>query len=131
MYYIFQNGDDFGFKCDEIHKITESDILISDEIYRQFFDVQCGNEEYCGKSLRIKNINGTTFEEIFEEYCPEHEEMAEDKIFRLEARLTELDHMVAECYECSLLQLDLPYNVQDIHEERQAIKVEIESLQSE
>ena len=63
MYYIFQNNDDFGFKCDEIHEITESDILISDEIYQQFFDVQCS-----GTSLRIKNINGTSFEEIFEEY---------------------------------------------------------------
>ena len=126
MYYIFQNGDDFGFKCDEIHEITESDVLISDEFYQQFFDVQSS-----GKLLRVKNINGTTFEEIFEEYTLEYEETTEDKFLRLNNRLTEIDHMVAECYECSLLGLDLPYNVAVLHEERKAIKTEIESLQSE
>ena len=131
MYYIFQNGDDFGFKCDGFHEITEFDIAISDEIYQQFFGAQCGSNGCCGKSFKIKDINGTTFEEIFEEYCPEYEETIEDKIIRLNTRLTELDHMVAECYECALLGLEMPYNVSDIHEERQTIKTEIESLQSE
>lgn len=126
MYYIFQNGDDFGFKCNEIHEITESDMLISDEIYQRFFDEQCG-----GRLLRVKNINGTTFEEIFEEYVIEYEETTEDKFLRLNNRLTEIDHMVAECYECSLLGLDLPYDVATLHEERQAIKTEIETLQKE
>jgi hypothetical protein len=123
MYYIFQNGDDFGFKCNEIHEITESDILISDEIYQRFFDEQCG-----GRLLRVKDINGTTFEEIFEEYVLEYEETKEDKLIRLNNRLTEIDHMVAECSECNLLGLDLPYNVAELHEERKAIKIEIESL---
>lgn len=126
MYYIFQNGDDFGFKCDEIHEITESDVLISDEIYQHFFDIQSN-----GKLLRIKNINGTTFEEIFEEYIFGYEETIGDKLLRLNNRLTEIDHMVAECYECNLLGLDLPYDIIILHEERKVIKAEIESLQSE
>lgn len=123
MYYIFQNGDDFGFKCDDIHEITESDILINDEIYQQFFDIQSG-----GRSLRVKNINGTTFEEIFEEYVIEYKETTEDKLLRLNNRLTEIDHMVAECYECNLLGLDMPYDVTAIHEERQALKAEINNI---
>lgn len=126
MYYIFQNDDDFGFKSDEVHEITEIDVLISDEIYQQFFDTQC-----CGKSLRIKNINGTTFEEIFEEYVPEHVETTEEKIIRLKNRLSETDHMVVECYEHSMLGLEMPYDIVALHEERQEIKTEIESLQSE
>ena len=126
MHYIFQNGDDFGFKSDEIHEITETDVLISNEIYQRFFDMQC-----CGKSLRIKNINGTTFEEIFEEYVPEHIETTEEKIIRLNARLLETDHMVVECYEHSMLGLEMPYDIVTLHEERQAIKTEIENLQSE
>ena len=123
MYYIFQNGDDFGFKSDDIHEITESDILINDEIYQQFFDIQSG-----GRSLRVKNINGTTFEEIFEEYVIEYKETTEDKLLRLNNRLTEIDHMVAECYECNLLGLDMPYDVTAIHEERQALKAEINNI---
>lgn len=126
MYYIFQNDDGFGFKCDEIHEITESDVLISDEIYQHFFDEQSG-----GKSLKIKDIYGTAFEEIFEEYAIEYKEIIEEKLLRLNNRLTEMDHMVAECYECSLLGLDLPYDVVALHEERQTIKSEIEALKSE
>lgn len=126
MYYIFQNGNDFGFKCDEIHEITESDVLISDEIYQRFFELQSS-----GKMLRVKNINGVIFEEIFEEYVLEYKATKEDKLIRLNSRLTEIDHMVAECYECSLLGLDMPYDVTMIHEERKTIKAEIESLQSE
>lgn len=126
MYYIFQDGDNFGFKCDDIHEITEADVLISDEIYQHFFDVQCR-----GKSLRIKDIHGTTFEEIFEEYVPEYIETTEEKLIRLKARLLETDHMVVECYEHSLLGKEMPYDIVALHEERQAIKIEIETLQSE
>ena len=92
MYYIFQNNDDFGFKCDEIHEITESDVLISDEIYRRFFDEQCG-----GKLLRIKNINGTTFEEIFEEYQPLNDDLDEQPLSeteKLKQRVSQLEAMV-------------------------------------
>ena len=124
MYYIFQNGDDFGFKCDEIHEIAETDIPIGDDVYQQFFDLQCN-----GKSVRIKNINGTTFDEIFEEYTPEIVETTEEKIIRLKNRLLETDHMVVECYEHSLLGLEMPYDIAALHTERQAIKDEIETLQ--
>ena len=124
MYYIFQNGDDFGFKCDEIHEIAETDIPIGDDVYQQFFDLQCD-----GKSLRIKDINGTTFDEIFEEYTPEIVETTEEKIIRLKNRLLETDHMVVECYEHSLLGLEMPYDIAALHTERQAIKDEIETLQ--
>ena len=92
MYYIFQNGDDFGFKCDEIHEITESDILISDEIYQHFFDEQCS-----GKLLRIKDIDGTTFEEIFEEYQSINEDLNERPISEteeLKQRVAQLEAMV-------------------------------------
>ena len=124
MYYIFQNGDDFGFKCDEIHEIAETDIPIGDDVYQQFFDLQCN-----GKSLRIKDVNGTTFDEIFEEYTPEIVETTEEKIIRLKNRLLETDHMVVECYEHSLLGLEMPYDIAALHTERQAIKDEIETLQ--
>lgn len=129
MYYIFQNGNDFGFKCSEIHLITESDVLVSDEIYQRFFREQSGHDNICGKSFRIKNIHGTTFEEIFSEYELEHVETSDEKIMKLNNRLNELDHMSAECYECSLLGLELPYDILNIREERKQIKSEIEDLQ--
>jgi hypothetical protein len=39
--------------------------------------------------------------------------------------------MVVECYEHSMLGLEMPYNIVELHKERQAIKTEIENLQSE
>lgn len=95
MYYIYQNGDDFGFKCDEIHEITEFDVPISAEIYHQFFSVQCGDVDRPGKCLRIKDINGTTFEEIFEEYIPEPVEPEPSELDLLKARVEELERIVA------------------------------------
>jgi hypothetical protein len=93
MYYIFRNDNDFGFKCSEIHEIIESDILISDEIYQQFFSLQC-----LGKLFRLKDINGTTFEEIFEEYQPDNDD-SENKplseIDLLKQRIEELEALIA------------------------------------
>ena len=92
MYYIFQNGDDFGFKCDEIHEITESDILISDDIYQRFFDEQCR-----GKLLKVKDVNGETFEEIFEEYQLTNEDLGERPLSEtdeLKQRVAQLEAMV-------------------------------------
>ena len=92
MYYIFQNGDNFGFKCNEIHEITESDVLISDEIYQRFFDEQCS-----GRLLRVKNINGVTFEEIFEEYEPTNDNLDElplSETEELKQRVAQLEAMV-------------------------------------
>ena len=60
LYVISPN--EFEFKDDDIHKILDSDIIVSDEIYNKFFQ----NQEQ-GKQYKIKNQNGTTFEEIFEE----------------------------------------------------------------
>ena len=63
MKYLYViSSNEFGFKDDEIHKILDSDIRVSDEIYNKFFQ----NQEL-GKQYKIKNQNGTTFEDIFEE----------------------------------------------------------------
>ena len=65
MKYLFLDGENFGFKDSSINEILTTDIKISDEIYNQFFELQ--SQE---KQLRIKNINGLTFNDIFEEYAP-------------------------------------------------------------
>lgn len=129
MYYIFQTENDFGFKCDEVHDITETDVEISDELHQQFLD-----EQSQGKSFRLKNINGITFEEIFEEYVPAHEETREEKLFRLEKEYRETDHRLVRCYECKLFNEGTPCgtcNIEELHQQRIAIRTEIESLRLE
>lgn len=65
MKYLFTLDESFGFKDSDINEILETDIQISNEIYNKFFELQSQ-----GKQFKIKNINGFTFEEIFEEVIP-------------------------------------------------------------
>lgn len=92
MYYIAICEDGFGFKVPDIHIITEEDKYISDEIYNRFFE-----EQAQGKSLRLKDINGTTFEEIFEEYQPTSDDLDEQPLSEteeLKQRVAQLEAMV-------------------------------------
>jgi hypothetical protein len=60
--YLFIDGGNYGFKHPDLHEIVESDVEISDEVYNNFFKQQTE-----GKQFRVKDINGKTFEDIFEE----------------------------------------------------------------
>ncbi len=92
MYYITMCEDGFGFKVPDIHIITEEDKYISDEIYNRFFE-----EQTQGKSLRLKNIDGETFEEIFEEYQPANDDLDNQPLSEteeLKQRVAQLEAMV-------------------------------------
>ena len=47
----------------------------------------------------------------------------------LELRLTKSDYKVIKCYEYSLAGLDLPYDIEALHTEREAIRDEIRKLE--
>jgi hypothetical protein len=92
MYYITICEDGFGFKVPDIHIITDEDKPISDDVYNRFFE-----EQVQGKSLRLKDINGTTFEEIFEEYQPIYEDLDEQPLSEteeLKQRIAQLEAIV-------------------------------------
>lgn len=92
MHYITICEGSFGFKVPDIHIITDEDKLISDDIYNRFFE-----EQTQGKSLRLKDINGTTFEEIFEEYIPISDNLDEQPLSEteeLKQRVAQLEAMV-------------------------------------
>lgn len=80
------------FKDDGINIITNTDEPISDEIYNMFFEQQS-----IGKQFKLKDINGTTFEEIFEEYQPTNEDLDEQPLSEteeLKQRVAQLEAMV-------------------------------------
>ena len=92
------------FKDDSINIITETDRLISDEIYAIFFEQQS-----MGKQFRIKNLEGTTFEEIFEEYQPENngsEDLPGDDANQQLSEIDELKQRIADLE--SMIQLIKP-----------------------
>ena len=56
-------------------------------------------------------------------------ETIETQIGELKQRLSESDFKVTKCYECSLVGETLPYDIQALHDERQAIRDEINRLE--
>ena len=54
---------------------------------------------------------------------------AEKRLEICKAQLAESDYKVIKCYEYSLAGLDLPYDASELHNEREAIREEIRTLE--
>lgn len=52
------------------------------------------------------------------------------QIADLKQLLSESDYKVTKCYECSLVDERLPYDIEELHKERQAIRDEINRLEA-
>ena len=52
-------------------------------------------------------------------------------ISRLKKQLTDTDYKVIKCYEYQLAGLEVPYDAAQLHEERQAIRDQINQLETE
>lgn len=90
--YLRIENDSFGFVTNEIHDIKESDILISEEEYNNFFDLQAK-----GKQFRLKEMStGTGLFDYVEEYVPVIAEALpyvptlEDRVLALEEEIKAL-----------------------------------------
>ena len=53
------------------------------------------------------------------------------KLTDLKSQLTSTDYQVIKCYEYSLAGLALPYDITALHEEREALRVQIRELEEE
>ena len=63
-------------------------------------------------------------------YIPNREKSTAEKIADLKKQLAATDYKVIKCAECQLLGQELPYNMEEIHTERQKIRDEINELES-
>lgn len=52
-----------------------------------------------------------------------------NKIADLKQKLTDSDYKVIKCYESSLVGSEMPYNINEVHKERQLIRDEINELE--
>ena len=53
------------------------------------------------------------------------------QIEMLKKRLTDSDYKVIKCQECVLAGIPLPYNIDELHNERQTIRDQINKLQAQ
>ena len=54
-----------------------------------------------------------------------------EKIAKLKDQLSATDYKVIKCAECQLLGVEMPYDVEGLHAERQAIRDQINKLEQE
>ena len=52
------------------------------------------------------------------------------KISELKQQLADSDYKIVKCYEATIIGDELPYDIETLHEERQAIRDEINRLES-
>lgn len=87
-----------GFKHPNMNEILSTDVEISDEMYNKRIEL-----ESQGKMFKIKDINGATFEEIFEEYTIESEPTAPSEIEVLQEQVTDLQSVIVDLTYNNLL----------------------------
>lgn len=66
--------------------------------------------------------------EVPDDYFPGTDNSAQ--ISALKVQLSETDYKIIKCSECQLAGLELPYDIAAIHTERQAIRDQINTLES-
>lgn len=59
----------------------------------------------------------------------EAEEEKQAKIKELQSELNESDYKIIKCNEYKLANLELPYDIEELHKQRQALRDEINKLQ--
>lgn len=60
---------------------------------------------------------------------PTEEEIKQIRIAELKERLNGTDYKIIKCSECSLAGLELPYDITELHAQRQALRDEINELE--
>ena len=72
--------------------------------------------------------NGDLYEKGYAPSKPE-DEVKQERIAELKAQLDSTDYKIIKCSECSLAGVELPYDIAELHAQRQAIRDEINELE--
>lgn len=63
------------------------------------------------------------------EWKSKAEETKEQEISKLKEQLQQSDYMIIKCYEYQLADKELPYNLEALHRDRQAMRDKINQLE--
>lgn len=108
---------------------------MSDFYIGQIFEGMYPSEaaEWCNENKAlITEIEPTDSDrrfEIIEMPEPTEEEIKRARIAELKAQLDSTDYKIIKCSECSLAGVELPYDIAELHAQRQALRDEINELE--
>jgi hypothetical protein len=81
--------------------------------------------------VTFKKTDNLSMEERLERFNQRMEEVKKTRqIELLKSQLTSTDYQIIKCYEYSLAGLELPYDIQTLHTEREAIREQIRELEN-
>lgn len=69
--------------------------------------------------------------ETVQMYVPDRQKSRQEQVRELKSRLSATDYKVIKCSECQLLGLEMPYDMAQLHSQRQAIRDQINQLEQE
>lgn len=83
-------------------------------------------------SCKFENEKWIFDEERYQEILDKDaEEEKQAKIKELQSKLNESDYKIIKCNEYKLAGLEIPYDIEELHKQRQALRDEINKLQGE
>ena len=84
---------------------------------------------WCNANNAFIDVIGTKKYEIKAVPEPTEEEIKQQRIAELKGQLNSTDYKIIKCSECSLAGIELPYDIVELHAERQALRDEINELE--
>ena len=70
------------------------------------------------------------FEEVLM-YIADSERPIEEQIDDLKSELSKSDYKIIKCYECQMANIEMPYDITLLHNERQILRDKINELESQ
>lgn len=102
----------------------------------EFYIGQIFDGKYPPMSAVWCNANDAYIEKIAENRYeikavpePTEEQIKQMRISQLKEQLASTDYKIIKCSECSLVGIDLPYDIAELHAQRQALRDEINELE--
>lgn len=103
-------------------KILKSEI---DNNYNEYADVA----QWCNDSGEYRIEEQGEYYAVAKNPEPTEEEVKQRRIAELKEQLNATDYKIIKCSECSLAGEPLPYDINELHAMRQALRDEINSLE--
>lgn len=85
---------------------------------------------WCNRNNAYVQKDGNRYQ-IVAVPAPTKQEIKDARIAELKAQLDSTDYKIIKCSECQLAGVELPYDVVELHNMRQALRDEINNLQGE
>ena len=108
---------------DDVGYMSDNDIVIATP---EGFDFSA----FRGECRYYKVVDGVLVKDETR-VIPEREKTTQEQIAELKAQLSATDYKVIKCSECQLAGEEMPYDVAELHAERQAIRDQINKLEQE